>query len=81
MTYSIFDAMRRVLRQVEALPPIPNRIIARYDVPRGRVCRYWNTRGRLILYVNRLDLRGLPRAATSNLATPLPFGGIPVVYE
>lgn len=87
MTYDIFDAMRRVQRQVDALPPIPNRIIARHDVPSGRVCRFWNTRGRLVLYVNRRDLQSLPRVkppydmiGVSDLLAP-PFGGIPVVYE
>jgi len=81
------DQLRALSEMVNALPPVPERIIGRLDVPRGRTFRMWNTSGRLVVYANRLDLERLPRLSRplevvgiSTLARPGAFG-IPVHYE
>lgn len=80
-----FDHFLEVIREVEALPPIADAILASHRVPRGRHYRQWDTRGRLLLWVSRGELEDarIRRRAFSQRVdhmAPMVIGGIPVYY-
>lgn len=81
----MLDDLRRMMREVEALPPRPSRVMAHHAVPYGRCYKQWMTNGELWLWANRGELADLPHKKwgpvellVSDMVLPGLFG-IPVV--
>jgi hypothetical protein len=61
----VMEEITRQYELVRDLPPLPYRIMASNDVPRGKTYRQWDTSGRLLVWVNRHFIDTLPRKVTS----------------
>jgi hypothetical protein len=87
------DVVEEILKlqsRLDAQPPSPDCIIARYDVPRymtrsGQPFRMWDARGRLIWFMHRGLIDELPRTERKDtLPVHQSLGitfGIPVICE
>lgn len=55
----MYADLKRMMTEVDKLPPRPRYFIARHDVPYGRVFRMWDTRGQMHAYVNRGEIHDM----------------------